>query len=63
MATSVDVLLEPLASQVCTDISVLNDDLAEAQVETFVVTFSTASTLQVGNNSRATVSIRDSYGK
>ena len=63
MAISLDVVIQPLTSQTCTEFTVINDNLAEAQTETFMVTFSTSSDLKVGSNSIANVSIIDSYGK
>ena len=64
MSTSVEVMLQPLTSRGCAEFTIFNDNLAEAETETFVVTFSTSeSLLQVGSTDRATVSIIDSYGE
>ena len=62
-AATNDVILQPLTSRICTEFTIINDNLAEAQTETFVVTFANISNLQVGTNDRATVSIIDSYGE
>lgn len=63
IATTNDVVLLPLTSEICTDFTILNDNLAEAQVESFVATFATASDVQVGTNDKATIYIADSYSK
>ena len=64
IAAANDVVLLPLTSEICTEFTVLNDNFAEAQMETFIVTFATAtSDVQVGTNDRATVYITDSYSK
>jgi hypothetical protein len=62
-AATNDVVLLPLTSEICTDFTIFNDNLAEAQIENFVVTFATANDVQVGTNDKATVYITDSYSK
>ena len=62
-AATNDVVLLPLTSEICTEFTILNDNLAEAQTETFVITFATVSDVQVGTNDKATVYITDSYSK
>ena len=62
-AATNDVVLLPLTSEICTEFTILNDNLAEAQTETFIITFATVSDVQVGTNDRAMVYITDSYSK
>lgn len=63
IAATNEVVLVPLTSEICSQFTILNDNLAEAQTETFIVTFATVSDVQVGINDRATVYITDSYSK